>query len=44
MSGERWSGFKSSAGYEIRPVAGIIADLVSAFEYATKRLDGVRES
>jgi NAD(P)H-dependent flavin oxidoreductase YrpB (nitropropane dioxygenase family) len=29
---------------EIRPVADIIADLVSGFEDATKRLDGIRES
>ena len=29
---------------EIRPVADIIAELVSGFEDATKRLDGIRES
>jgi NAD(P)H-dependent flavin oxidoreductase YrpB (nitropropane dioxygenase family) len=29
---------------EIRPVADIIADLVTGFEDATKRLDGIRES
>ena len=29
---------------EIRPVADIIAELVSGFEAATKRLDGIRES
>ncbi|EUA23078.1 nitronate monooxygenase family protein [Mycobacterium xenopi 4042] len=28
----------------IRPVAEIIADLVSGFEAATRRLDGIRDS
>jgi NAD(P)H-dependent flavin oxidoreductase YrpB (nitropropane dioxygenase family) len=29
---------------EIRPVADIIAELVSGFEAATQRLDGIRNS
>jgi NAD(P)H-dependent flavin oxidoreductase YrpB (nitropropane dioxygenase family) len=29
---------------EIRPVADIIAELVSGFTEATKRLDGIREA